>query len=317
MNKSALANLAAATAALSAGAAVVATRLVIGETDPIALAFYRYLIAASCLAPVLPFVWPRSGLSVGDIVKIAALGALFFGFFPWAFSASLQYTTAARGAIGLATLPIQTLIVAALFGREALTRNKVISVCLAFTGIAVVFGPEALNVGGSEYLVGDALMLLAVFSAAIYAIFSRASLERYSPIFVTALAMVFGVLALFPLAFVGGAVTVMPTFTREGWLALLFLGTMGGAIQFVLFTWALRWLPPTRTVIYLTLNPISAMFLAVMLLGESITALLTLGLLFVLCGILVANWPQTVRQPIGGVGEGRAIEPSHGPIHMR
>ena len=178
MNKSALANLAAATAALSAGGAVVATRLVIGETDPVALAFYRYLIAVICLAPLLPFVWPRSGVSAMDIGKIAALGALFFGFFPWAFSAALQYTTAARGAIGLATLPIQTLVVAALFGREVLTHNKVISVGLAFTGIAVVFGPEAVIGRGTEYLRGDALMLLAVFAAAIYSVFSRATLER-------------------------------------------------------------------------------------------------------------------------------------------
>lgn len=147
VNKSVLANLAAATAALSAGGAVVATRLVVSETDPVTLAFYRYLIAAVCLTPALPFVWPRSSISVGDIGKIAALGALFFGFFPWAFSASLQYTTAARGAIGLATLPIQTLVVAALFGREALTRNMAVSVSLAFTGIVVVFGPAALDVG--------------------------------------------------------------------------------------------------------------------------------------------------------------------------
>lgn len=79
MKESAWANLAAATAAL-------------GDTDPVALAFYRYLIAAACLTPVLPFVWPRSGVSVGDIGKIAVLGALFFGFFPWAFSASLQFS---------------------------------------------------------------------------------------------------------------------------------------------------------------------------------------------------------------------------------
>ena len=61
MNNYTLANLAAATAALSAGASVVATRLVIGETDPVTLAFYRYVIATCCLAPVLFVQWPRSG----------------------------------------------------------------------------------------------------------------------------------------------------------------------------------------------------------------------------------------------------------------
>lgn len=292
MNRLLLANLAAATAALSAGASVVATRVVVGEIDPVAVAFYRYVIAGGCLAPVLFALWPRDGLGAREMAKIAVLGALFFGFFPWAFSAALQYTTAARGAIGLATIPIQTLIIAALFGRELLTRNKIVSVALAFAGIAVVFGPAAqAGDSGADYLIGDGLMLLGALSAAVYSVFGRTVLGRHGPLFATALGMVFGMLALLPLAAAGGALT-WPAFSAEGWIAMLFLGTFGGAIQFSLFTWALRWLPPTRTVIYLTLNPISAMLLAVLMLGESVTAALLTGLALVITGILVANLPR-------------------------
>ena len=53
MNKIVLAHVAAATSALSAGGAVVATRFVIGETDALSLVFYRYVIAVICLAPML------------------------------------------------------------------------------------------------------------------------------------------------------------------------------------------------------------------------------------------------------------------------
>lgn len=299
MNRLLLANLAAATAALSAGASVVATRVVVGEIDPVAVAFYRYVIAGGCLAPVLFALWPRDGLGAREMAKIAVLGALFFGFFPWAFSAALQYTTAARGAIGLATIPIQTLIIAALFGRELLTRGKIASVALAFAGIAVVFGPAAqAGGGGADYLIGDGLMLLGALSAAVYSVFGRTVLGRHGPLFATALGMVFGMLALLPLAAADGALT-WPAFSAEGWIAMLFLGTFGGAIQFSLFTWALRWLPPTRTVIYLTLNPISAMLLAVLMLGESVTAALLTGLALVITGILVANLPRGAERTPG------------------
>lgn len=297
MNKLLLANLAALAAALSAGASVVATRLAVGETEPVALAFYRYAIATACLAPVLAVVWPRHRLALAEMAKIALLGALFFGFFPWAFSASLAITTAARGAIGLATIPVQTLLIAALFGREALNGAKLTSVGLAFAGIAVVFGPAALAGAGAGYLAGDALMLLGAFSAALYSVFGRPMLAQHGALFVTALAMVFGVLSLLPLAALGGAVE-LPSFSREGWIAVVFLGTCGGALQFVLFTWALRWLPPSRVVIYLTLNPISAMLLAAALLGEAVTPELVAGLLLVLGGILVANWPRTAAGPL-------------------
>ena len=109
---------------------------------------------------MLPFVWPKARVPAADVITIALLGAAFFGFFPWAFSAALQYTTAARGAIGIATIPIQTLIVATIFGREKLTRRNLLSVALGFSGIAIVFGPEAYRGEVSRHWLGDGLMLL-------------------------------------------------------------------------------------------------------------------------------------------------------------
>jgi drug/metabolite transporter (DMT)-like permease len=288
-NTTLLANVAAAAGALCAGASVVATRIAVAEIDPFTLAFYRYVIGTLCFAPFLPLLWPRIRISPGEWVKIALLGILFFGFFPWAFSAALQYTTAARGAIGLATIPVQTLIIAAAFGRERLSGRKFASVALAFVGIAVVFGPEAWAGNAGGYLIGDGLMLLGAFSAAVYSAFSRPVFSAYGPMFVTAIGMVFGMLALAPLAAAKGAFDGWPHLSGEAWFALVFLGTIGGVIQFSLFNWALRWLPPSRVVIYLTLNPISALLLAALVLGEKVTAILVVGLCFVISGILVAN----------------------------
>src|SRR5665213_3726067 len=295
MNKNHLANVAAAAAALCAGASVVVTRFAVVEIDPVSLAFYRYLIAAICLVPFLPFVWPKTRVPFVDVVKIALLGAVFFGFFPWAFSAALQYTTAARGAIGVATIPIQTLIVAAMFGREKMTGRKLLSVALAFIGIAIVFGPAAYGGEESSYLVGDGLMLLGAFSAAIYSVFGRPLFGKHGPMFVMALAVVFGLLALLMLAIASGALNGLPHFSAKGWIAVILLGTVGAAIQFSLFTWALRWLPSSRVVIYLTLNPISAILLASLMLGEAVTPLLIAGLVFVIAGIVVVNWQTAER----------------------
>jgi drug/metabolite transporter (DMT)-like permease len=287
MNRTALAHAAAAAAALSAGTAVVATRFVIGETDPLSLVFFRYVVAVICFAPFLPSLWPRDGLDAVEYVKIAAFGMLFFVLFPWAFNASLQYIPAARGAVGLATIPIQTLLVASAFGREKMTASKIIGVLLAFFGIVVAFGVTALGSGSADYFLGDGLMLLSVFCAAIYSVFSRPTLMRHGPLFVTALAMVFAVIVLLPYVGATRGLATLPTFSTKGWLAVLFLGTIAGAVQFSLFMWALRYLPSTTTVLYLTLNPIAAMLLAILVLGESITLELIVGMALVFAGILV------------------------------
>jgi drug/metabolite transporter (DMT)-like permease len=296
MNKILLAHAAAAAAALCAGTAVVATRFVIGETDPISLVFYRYLISIICFAPALPALWPRDGLDAMEFAKIAMFGILFFVLFPWAFNAALQYNPAARGAVGLATIPIQTLLVAAVFGREKLTAGKVAGVALAFSGIAVAFGAAAVGHGNGSYLYGDCLMLLSAFCAAVYSVFSRPTLMRHGPLFVMALAMIFAVAALLPVVIFKNGGIAIPTFSFEGWLAVLFLGTVAGVIQFSLFMWALRWLPPTTTVLYLTLNPITAMVLGIALLGEKLTPELVAGMVLVLVGIVIGSGVYSARR---------------------
>jgi drug/metabolite transporter (DMT)-like permease len=302
MSRIALAHAAAAAAALSAGGAVVATRFVIGETDPVSLVLYRYVISVICFAPFLASLWPRGGLDASEYAKIALLGILFFVLFPWAFNASLQYVPAARGAVGLATIPIQTMIVAAAFGRERVTPARLAGVVLAFSGIGLAFGPAAFAHGASGYLVGDGLMLTGVFCAAVYSVFSRATLMRHGPLFVTALAMAFAVAALLPLVAARNGGIPLPAFSRNGWIAVLFLGTVAGAVQFSLFMWALRWLPPTTTVLYLTLNPITAMVLGTILLGETLTAGLVAGMALVVLGIMVGSGVLTDTRKLAGAG---------------
>lgn len=289
MNRTALAHAAALTAALSAGTAVVATRFVIGETDPLALVFYRYVISIICFAPVMPMLWPKERLAAAEYAKIAAFGILFFVLFPWGFNAALHYNPAARGAVGLATIPIQTLLVAVVFGREKLTAAKVAGVALAFCGILVAFGTAAFGHGDGGSLKGDGLMLLGVFCAAIYSVFGRATLMKHGALFVTALGMMFAVVSLLPVIAIEQGGLSLPLFTTKGWIAVIFLGSVAGAGQFSLFMWALRWLPPTTTVLYLTLNPIAAMVLGILVLGEHLTVELVAGMALVLLGIAIGS----------------------------
>lgn len=287
--KTLLAHAAAATAALSAGMAVVATRFLVDEIDPISLAFWRYMIGSACFLPVLSLLWPKHRLALRDIATIAGLGVLFFCLFTWGFNAALNIIPAARGAVGLATVPIQTLIIAVIFGREVMDGRKLASVTLAFSGVAIAFGPAAFGDASNGTWRGDIFMLMGVFCAALYSVFSRHSLQAHGPLFVTALAMMFGAAALLALSIATAGGPAWPDLSVTGWMILIFLGTFAGAVQFALFTWALRWLPPSTTVIYIALNPLTAMLLGALLLGEAVTLTLIAGLALVLSAILLSS----------------------------
>ena len=118
--------LAAALSSLLGGSAVATTRLVIGAIDPLTLAALRYGIGVTCLAAIVRLARLRA-IAVADRWRIALLGVLFFAVFPVLFNIALAYTTAARGALALSTLPLLTLVVAAIAGAEILTARKLAS----------------------------------------------------------------------------------------------------------------------------------------------------------------------------------------------
>src|SRR5262245_18167631 len=99
------------------------TRYLHGTVDAVTLAAFRFGIAFVLVLPLAiasPSKWPQRR----DWFGVSALGILFFGIFIAIYNAALHYTTAARGSLALSTLPFVTMLVAALFGREALTVRK-------------------------------------------------------------------------------------------------------------------------------------------------------------------------------------------------
>src|SRR5215469_6314567 len=109
------------------GTAAAITRYLVSGADPIALAILRWGIGFVCLLPaalLLKAKWPQRG----DLPAVALLGVCFFGLFFILYNLAMSFTTAARASLALATLPLSTMVVAALLGSEPLTSRKTIGV---------------------------------------------------------------------------------------------------------------------------------------------------------------------------------------------
>jgi drug/metabolite transporter (DMT)-like permease len=70
---------------------------------------------------------------------------------------------------------------------------------------------------------------------------------------------------------------------------MVFLGVFGGAVTFLLWSYALERTTPTRVAISVTVNPIVSAIFGAYVLGEPITANLVAGLALVAIGIAVAT----------------------------
>jgi drug/metabolite transporter (DMT)-like permease len=259
---------------------------------PVSLAVLRFGQGGLLLAAVLLVAAPRYLRTRWDrLLLFGLLGLVLFALFPLTFNIGLQYTEASRGAVMLATMPIWSALLGRIIG-ERLAGRQVVGVGFSVAGIALAFlEPGRVVVGDAMSLVGDGLLLLTGLLGALYGLIAKRALAVDHAATVTTYAMLIGTLLLLPAAWVEGLV---PAIGRLDWQLLglvVFLGVLGGAVAFLLWTWALSRLTPTQVAVYVNLNPIVAALLAILLLGERRSALFLLGFAAVVTGVLLVNWP--------------------------
>lgn len=271
------------------GTAVAATRYVVGATDPLTLGALRFGVGFVFLLPLALLqrgAWPARR----DWPRVIALSLLFFGAFPVLFNASLIHTTAARAALALSTLPLLTMLVAAMIGVERLTGRKALGVLIAMAGVAsALLSGLATSPPGAWR--GDLLMVAAALCMAFYSIGSRPVICQSSPLKFTTLAMAAGATALAAASATRGGFATLTGFGPPQWLAIAYLGAIGSALTFFLWAYALGRTTPTKVAISVTVNPVTATLVAALLLDEPVRASTVLGVVMVFAGIWTATRP--------------------------
>ena len=279
--------IAAATASILTGAAVVVTRYAVLQVDPVPLALFRYGLAVLCLAIALLWV-TRVRMPAKDRLAVMALGTLFFGLFTLCFNVGLQTVPAARAGIIVAVMPALTLALAAGLGIERLTWTKAVGVGLAVVGVAFALcNGEVFSLADEAITRGDIWLLGAAVCGAVYNVGSRSYLAHHSSIVIAFWSMLGGVCLLGVIS-AGGGQWVSPVTLGTGALwSIVFLGTASGAFAFTLWIWALANSTPTRVAVFFSLNP------------YFFTALVTAVLLHFSASLAVGLVPLVSFVPVG------------------
>ncbi len=309
--------MAAAAASIQVGAAIVATRYVIGETDPASLAVWRYLIGVSCLLPFLIGA-PRVRFARRDLIPMAALGIVQFGVLIVLLNDALRFVPSGRVSLLFATFPMWTMIFAAMLGRERLTAPKTVGVALTIAGVALALGERALEPGATGTSDstwagtwvgtwagtwrGELTVLASALCGAVCSVFYRPYLQKYPALPVSIYAMLAAIVFLAAIAAGQGFFTTAPRFSPGGLSAVLFIGS-GSGIGYFLWLWALNHMSPTRVTVFLALSPLTATVLGAALLGEIISSAFLFGLASVAAGLWLAHRELAPAAPAGHIGK--------------
>lgn len=279
--------LAALASSAIGGIAGGATRFVIHATDPVTLGFFRFGTGFLILLPIALLMrcrWPKGR----DWIAVAALGILFFFAFSVLFNLAYSYTTAARGALTLSTMPLMTMLVGAAFGIERLGARKTLGVLLAMAGVflALMLGLSGAPAGAWR---GELVMLAATFCMSLYNVWSRPFIMRSDPLAFLTGGMGAAALCLLLWALLIHGFDAAENFSAAQWLAVAYLGVVGSAGAFILWVFALSRTSPTRTAVTITVNPVFASIVGALAIGEGIGLNLIAGLAAVAAGIWIAT----------------------------
>ena len=215
---------------------------------------------------------------------IGGYGVLWFGAYNVALNAGEQHVDAGTAAMLVQLGPILIAVIAGLFLGEGFPRTLVIGLAIGFSGVTLI----ALGGDGSRNdLVGVVLCVLAAVLYAAGVLLQKPVMGTVSPLMVTWLGCVIGVVTCLP--FVGQLVHETAEAPTSAVLGVVYLGLFPTALAFTVWAYALRRVGagPASATTYLV--PAIAIGLSWLFLAEVPTLLGFAGGVLCLVGVAVTR----------------------------
>ena len=225
--------------------------------------------------------------------QAAALGLLAFWFASYMDFLGLELISAQFERLILFTYPLFVVVLGALFFGQPMKLATVVAIGVAYAGLALIF-TEKVAAAGSNVTLGAGLVLIAALAFALYLLVAKPVIAAMGPRLFTCFAMsgaAAGAFAQFLLTHAVGDLAVSPRV-----LALSVFIAIGATVLPSFFlNAALYRISAAANATIGTLSPVMTIVLAVIVLGERLTAADIAGATLVLAGVgwfAFANRPQ-------------------------
>lgn len=278
------------------GGTFVAGRFLAGSLSPMFAASLRFLLASAAL---LGLLWlariPLARPTPRQWMQLTLLG--FFGifFYNLCFFYGLQYINASRASLIVALNPAVIGLASWWLFEERLGRIKVagIATCIVGAALVIVSRNPQLLAAAPDAWIGDLLILGCVLGWGVYSLFSRELNQTLGPVQTVTYSILTGTLMLWVLAAARGELSwsALNNLGLPQWLSLIYLGVLGSALAYIGYYDGIRKIGATRSGVFIALNPLTAVILGALLLGEQLTPAMCVGGALILGGIYLCNKP--------------------------
>ncbi len=289
--------------ALFWGGTWVAARIAVAQASPLAVASWRFLLAAMVLGALLLAKegWPR--WETADWLGVFALGVSGIFLYNICFLYGLRHIEAGRGALVVALTPAAIALADCIFFGAAMNLRRAIGIIMALIGCLLVVTRGHLEnlLGGEGVGFGEVLILGCVVLWTAYTFIGRRVGLRLSPLAATFGGASFGWLMLTVAAIADGSLFKLDGLMLDGIASIFFLGILGTAVAFTWYAAAVSELGATRAGMFINLVPLFAVLSGALILNERLAAATLAGGGLVVLGVLTLNLPIRASAATHGV----------------
>jgi drug/metabolite transporter (DMT)-like permease len=273
------------------GSTYLGIELAVRTMPPFLMASMRFLIAGPLL-----YVWatrrgdrsdrPTARHWLSAFLIAAPMLAIGNAAVGWAE----QTIDTGTASLIIASVPLWMALLDRVFYAQRLARTMVIGLVVGFGGVGLLVAP-----GGSG--AGDSRAILLVFSSLAWALgslYSRQAPQPQRPLVAAAMQMTAGGLILAVVSAVSGEASGfhVSQVSLESWLGLAYLVVAGSLTAYTAYMWLLREVPTSLVGTYAYVNPVVAVMLGTVVLGEPLTWRMLVG-----GGVILASVALIVSAP--------------------
>ena len=272
------------------GTTYLGIRVALETIPPALVGALRYLAAGIALAVILRL----RGERLPGVVHwngLALLGFLMIGLGNGGVIWAEQWVPSGIAAVVVATSPFWMTGLEASLGGERITAQGLAGLVIGFAGILLLVWPE-LTAGGAlgrQFAIGIVAIQIAEIGWAFGSSYSRRHAREENALGAAAVQMIFGGVFMAIAATVRGEWSIV-TFTWRSGLAELYLIVFGSLVGYSAYVYALKHLPMSTVSLYAYVNPVIAVVLGTLLLGEPFGWRVVIASAVVLAGVAVVRF---------------------------
>ena len=264
MNKNVQGHIFALTANVLWGLMAPIGKSALMEFSALSVTTFRMVGAAACFWLLSAFC-KREHVDHRDMLKIffASLFALVFNQGVYIFGLSM--TSPIDASIVTTTLPIVTMIIAAIYLKEPITNLKVLGILVGAMGALILIMSSQTAGGGNSSIIGDLLCLVAQISFSIYLTVFKGLSQKYSPVTLNKWMFVYASMCYIPFSYHDVASIQWTEISTAAFVQVGYVVVGGSFLAYIFIMTAQRLMRPTVVSMYNYMQPIVASIAAIIM----------------------------------------------------